>query len=88
MPPSFWIKRYVIVFLGVFVVLFALGLLKERGLAVATRDSVLWAGITATIFIVTRIYRSRKGQACELCRDTPEMRQGEACPVKKEGPGL
>jgi hypothetical protein len=87
MPLSFWIKRFIIVFLGVFVVLLIFGILKERGLARAAAESALWAGISATIFIATRIYRARKGQHCELCRDTPEMRPDEACPVKKEEPG-
>ena len=71
------------VFLGVFAVLLVIGLLKGRALAAAALQSALWAGITTTIFIATRIYRSRRGQHCELCRDTPQMRQGEACPVKK-----
>ncbi len=86
MPLSFWIKRFVTVFLGAFVILLAIGLLKDRALSIAVRESALWAGIAATIFIVTRIYRSRRGEHCELCRDTPEMRNGEACPVKPEEP--
>lgn len=86
MSLSFWIKRFLIVFLGVFVVLLAVAMLKERPVAMAVKESALWAGIAATIFIVTRIYRSRKGQHCELCRDTPEMRDGKSCPVEKMKP--
>jgi len=86
MPLSFWIKRFATVFLGAFIVLLVVGLLKERALPIAAKESALWAGIAATIFIVTRIYRSRRGQHCELCRDTPQMRQGEACRVKKQEP--
>jgi hypothetical protein len=87
MPLSFWIKRFVTVFVGAFVILLAVGLLKGRVLSIAVQDSALWAGIAATIFIVTRIYRSRKGEHCELCRDTPEMREGEVCPIKREEAG-
>jgi hypothetical protein len=83
MPFSFWIKRFVTVFVGAFAVLLIVGMLKGRALATAASESGLWAGIAAAIFLATRIYRSRKGQHCELCRDTPEMREGEACPAKK-----
>jgi hypothetical protein len=86
MPLSFWIKRFVTVFLGAFVVLIVVGMLKGRAFANAASESALWAGIAATIFIATRIYRSRRGQHCELCRDTPETHPGEACPVKKSEP--
>jgi hypothetical protein len=83
MPLSFWIKRFMTVFLGAFAVLLVVGILKGRALATAAPESALWAGIAATIFLSTRIYRSRKGQHCELCRDTPQTREGEACPIKK-----
>jgi predicted lipid-binding transport protein (Tim44 family) len=86
MPLSFWIKRFVTVFLGTFVILLVVGMLKGRAFAAAASESALWAGIAATIFIATRVYRSRRGQHCELCRDTPQMRQGEGCPVKKPEP--
>jgi hypothetical protein len=83
MPLSFWIKRFATVFLGAFAVLLVVGILKGRAFATAASEGALWAGIAATIFIATRIYRSRKGQHCKLCGDTPQMREGEACPVKK-----
>jgi len=83
MPLSFWIKRFVTVFLGAFAVLLVVGMLKGHAVATAASESAIWAGIAATIFIATRVYRSRRGQHCELCRDTPQMQQGEACPVKK-----
>jgi hypothetical protein len=84
MPLSFWIKRFVTVFLGAFIILLAVGILKGHAFATAAGESALWAAIAATIFIVTRIYRSKKGQHCELCGDTAQMRAGEACPVKKD----
>jgi predicted lipid-binding transport protein (Tim44 family) len=86
MPLSFWIKRFVTMFLGTFAVLLVVGMLKGRAFATAASESALWAGIAATIFIATRIYRSRRGQHCELCRDTPQMHQGEVCSVKKPEP--
>ena len=86
MPLSFWIKRFVTVFLGAFAVLLVVGLLKGRAVATAAAKSALWAGIATTIFIATRIYYSRKGRYCALCGDTPQTPQGEACPVKKPEP--
>lgn len=86
MPLSFWIKRYLTVMLGAFAVLFCVGLLKGRAATTAATESALWAAIAATIFIATRIYRSRKGQHCELCRDTTQIREAEACPTKQSEP--
>lgn len=87
MPLSFWIKRFMSVFLGAFAVLLVVGILKGRAFATAAPESALWAGIAATIFLATRIYRSRKGQHCELCRDTPLIRDSEARPIKKPDSG-
>jgi hypothetical protein len=51
----------------------------------AASESALWATVASLIFIVTRIYRSRKGQHCELCGDTPGGQQSGACEVRKPG---
>jgi uncharacterized membrane protein YhiD involved in acid resistance len=75
MKPIFWIKRFVVVFIGAFIILLIVGLMKERSLERATAESAVWAGVTAAVFVTARIYQSRKGQHCELCRDTPEMAQ-------------
>jgi len=84
MSVTFWIKRFLIVFLGVFVVLLAISVWRERALEQSVGESALWAGISTAIFIATRVYRLRKGQYCELCGDTPEMREGEAYASDKE----
>ena len=81
MPLSFWIKRFLAVFSGVFLVLLAVGLLKDRPLRQAVAESALWAAISTTIFIATRVYYSRRGQHCELCGDTPGL-DGQACELK------
>ena len=85
MTLFFWIKRFVTVFAGVFLVLFAVGLLRSRPLAQVATESAVWAGIGSTIFLVTRIYRSRRGEHCALCKDTPEMLAGGANPLPKDG---
>ena len=85
MSFTFWLKRFLTVYAGAFLVLLAVGLLRERGLARAAGESALWAGIATAIFIATRVYRSRQGQHCELCGDTPATQRGEACELKDRG---
>jgi hypothetical protein len=79
MPPRFWIRRFVVVFVGAFAVLLAAGLLRQRSWGRAAGESALWAGIAAAIFVTTRILRSRRGEYCELCGDDPAGGAGKAC---------
>jgi hypothetical protein len=74
MGTAFWIRR----FLGVFALAFAIitasqFLLRGRTPADAALQGLIWAAIAAGIFTATRLYHSRRGVACALCRDTPEM---------------
>jgi hypothetical protein len=82
MPRSFWIKRFLTVVSGVFLVLLAVGQLKDRPGRQAVTESAGWAGISSTIFLATRVYYSRRGQPCELCGDTPGTPKGQACELK------
>ena len=83
MPTGFWIKRFLLVYSGTFAVLLAAGLLRSHSLGQSATESATWAGIGTAIFITTRIYRSRRGEHCELCGDTPDGRSGGACELKK-----
>jgi hypothetical protein len=83
MPISFWIKRFLVVFAGVFAILLTVALLRERTLARAVSESALWAGIATAVFVATRIYHLRRGRHCELCGDAPETQTGAACERKK-----
>ena len=83
MSLTFWIKRFLIVYAGVFLALLVIALLRNRALARAATESALWAGISTAIFIGTRLYHSRKGRHCALCRDTPEVRHDSASELKK-----
>lgn len=76
----FFAKRFLIVLVGAFIVLMAVALVRGRSWQQALGDSALWASIAATIFIVTRIYRSSRGEACALCGDPG---QGQ-CDVKTD----
>jgi hypothetical protein len=83
MKPAFWIKRFLVVFAGVFLVLVVVGSLKGRATRTVVLESAFWSLVTTSIFIATRLIRSRQGQHCELCRDTPELARGGQCELKQ-----
>ena len=72
MGARFWIRRFCVVCAGIFAVLLFAERLKGHGWRAAIIFSALWALISASIFIGTRLYYASKGQACPLCKDTPE----------------
>ena len=84
MKSTFWIKRFLVVFAGIFVILLAVYILRGRAPRSALLESALWSLIATSIFLVNRLIRSRKGQACELCRDTPELAQDGLTEWKQE----
>lgn len=57
---------------GVFSALLLVELLKGHGWRAAGAFSGFWALISTCVFVATRMYRSNKGQACAICKDTPE----------------
>lgn len=74
MGATFWIKRYVTVFSAAFVIIAGMHLARGRGWEHAWQEEALWAFATATVLVASRLYQSRRGQHCSICRDTPEMR--------------
>jgi hypothetical protein len=83
MPISFWIKRFLVMFTGVFVILLAVALLRDRAMARAVSESALWAGIATAVFIASRIYHLRRGRHCELCGDSPDTPPRAVCEPRK-----
>lgn len=77
MGTAFWLRRFTIVFVGAFVLIGAAQLLRGRTLEFAALHGLVWAAVSATIFTGARLYQSRQGQHCAICRDTPEMRVGD-----------
>ena len=75
MGGSFWIRRFLLIFVMAFVVLAATQLVQGRTLDDSLTHALLWAAVSTTVFTGSRIYQSRKGRHCALCRDTPEMRE-------------
>jgi hypothetical protein len=71
MPLSFWIRRFLTIFAGAFVILFVVGLAKGRPLRQVAVESAMWSAIASSLFIATRLYHLSKGRRCELCQDAP-----------------
>ena len=77
MGTSFWVRRFVTVALGALVIIAVAQLLKGNTLTYSLTHAGVWALVTAAVFTAARIYQSRRGQHCAVCRDTPEMRAGQ-----------
>lgn len=78
MGTAFWIRRAATVFALIGAVLFAVSLLKGRGLLGSAEFSVGWAAVSTAVFIGARLYQSSRGQHCELCQDIPLPETGGA----------
>lgn len=74
MGTAFWLRRFTTVFALAFVVIAASQwLLRGRTPADAALQGAIWAAIAASVFTATRIYKSRRGEPCALCNDTPGL---------------
>jgi len=73
MSSSFWIRRFLTVLIGAFVVIFLAQQLRGHDPAYAAVQASIWAPLSAVIFTITRFFQARRGQHCALCKDTPEM---------------
>lgn len=71
MGIAFWLRRYATVFAFAFVVIAAAQLLRGREFEVALQHALLWASMSAAVFLATRLYYSGRGVPCAICRDTP-----------------
>ena len=77
MGAAFWMRRFLLVLGGAFVLICTVQLLKGHGLAYAAAQGALWSGISSTVFTTARFVQARRGQHCAICKDTPEMRQAD-----------
>lgn len=75
MGTAFWIRRTLIVFVLTFTGITLAQLLKDHDLSYASSEALLWGGIATGVFTLSRLYQSRRGKHCALCRDTPEMQR-------------
>jgi hypothetical protein len=77
MGTTFWVRRFLLAFVVATFVITGSQLLRGRGLSYSLTQGLIWAAISASVFTVARIYQSRKGDHCAICRDTPEMQASD-----------
>ncbi len=73
MGTAFWIRRFFLAWIVAFLVIGTAQALKGHTFTFAAAQGLLWATLSALIFTVSRLIRSRQGQHCAICKDTPEM---------------
>lgn len=76
MGTTFWIRRFFLVFAAAFVVIAGAALMKGHALEDAVMQGLLWGAASAALFTGSRIWQSRRGIHCAICKDTPEMKSG------------
>jgi hypothetical protein len=69
---AFWIKRALMVFGAVWIMLIASGMLKDGVFEEVVPEAGFWALVSTAAFIATRYYYASKGVACAMCKDTVE----------------
>jgi hypothetical protein len=72
MGTKFWIRRFLLVFASALAIIAGAQMLKGHTMGYSVTQGLFWAAIASIIFTGARIYQSRKGQHCAICRDTPE----------------
>lgn len=77
MGTAFWIKRFLLVLAGAFVIISVAQALRGHDWMYSATQGAIWGALGATVFTVARYRQAKKGQHCALCRDTPEMREGQ-----------
>lgn len=73
MGAAFWIRRFFLVWVFAALIIGGAQALKGHSLKYAMVQGLLWATVSAMVFTVSRFFRSRHGQHCAMCKDTPEM---------------
>ena len=63
----FWLRRFAAVFMAAFLFIAAVQMLRGRAADLAVVHGLIWAAISASIFVGTQIYKSRKQEACAIC---------------------
>lgn len=75
MSTAFWIRRFLTVLAGAFVIICAAQLLKGHDWVFSVTEAAIWGTLSASLFTVARLFQARRGQHCALCKDTPAMQQ-------------
>ena len=77
MDTAFWIRRFLTVLAGAFVIIAVAQRLQGHDWPYAASEAAIWGAISATVFTTARFFQARRGQHCALCRDTPEMQRAD-----------
>ena len=78
MSNGFWVKRFLTVLVGAFIVICAAQLLKGHDLTYSVAQAAIWSILSALVFTVARFFQARRGQHCVICNDTPDTHQGRS----------
>ena len=73
MGTAFWLRRFGVVLLGAFMSIAAGQYLRGRGIEHSLVHGLGWGAIAAGLFTAVRLYHSRRGGQCALCRDVPDL---------------
>ena len=73
MGASFWLRRFALVFAGALMLIAAVQYMNTGDAAFALKHGTIWATASASVFTAARLWQSRRGQHCAICKDTPEM---------------
>ena len=77
MGIRFWIKRFFAVLFFAFIIISGAQILKGNSLNYSILQGVIWSVSTAAVFVLGRIYQSRRGQQCATCQDTPQVKNNK-----------
>jgi hypothetical protein len=69
---AFWIRRTLMVFGAVWIMLIASGMFKGGEFEAVVPEACFWAAVSTAVFIATRYYYASRGVACAMCKDTVE----------------
>lgn len=75
LSTEFWVKRFLAVLAGAFVIIGGAQLLKGHDAVYSMTQAAIWSTVSALVFTVARFFQARRGQHCAICKDTPQMQQ-------------
>ena len=73
MGTVFWIRRFVTAFVVAVGLIGGSQLLRGHTVDYSAMHGLIWGAISSSVFIATRMFYARRGYACAMCQDTPEL---------------
>jgi len=75
MGYQFWILRAIKLFVVLLVIFFTVQLLKQNSIEDSIIFAATWSFLSTSVFIGARLFQSRRGIECALCKDTPNSNE-------------